>query len=223
MEFIKKCGSGWSSVGIGWGDMILLSIENPRNLGQSECDQILGKIEWVLSLYDKMRRTWNDVYLLWDLLTIYFQSLCPPLLPWYHCTTSVALCGGTLRPWLCEFGNALGDWDRVNWQRHLEAKIEWIWWCTWRLTELRDALGGHDWASLGIYLEAEIEWTQRYTWKPWLSEFGEVLGDWDWVNLEMHLDAVIEHGGRFTWRLWLIKIGRELGGGWPGGNSSEGG
>jgi len=28
---------------------------DPRNIGKSECDQKLGKIEFVFSLYDKMR------------------------------------------------------------------------------------------------------------------------------------------------------------------------
>ena len=35
--------------------MILPDFEDLRNLGQSESDQKLGKIECVLSLYDKMR------------------------------------------------------------------------------------------------------------------------------------------------------------------------
>jgi len=41
--------------------MILRGVEDPRNcveprnLGQSESDHKLGKIEYVLSLYDKMR------------------------------------------------------------------------------------------------------------------------------------------------------------------------
>jgi len=35
--------------------MILPSHEDPRNLGKSECDQKLGKIECVFLLYDKRR------------------------------------------------------------------------------------------------------------------------------------------------------------------------
>jgi len=42
---------------------------------------------------------------------------------------------------------------------HLEAVIERVWKCTWRLrsTELRDALGGGDRASLEMHLETEID------------------------------------------------------------------
>jgi len=46
---------------------------------------------------------------------------------------------------------------------HLEAVIERVWRCTWRLrsSELRDALGGRDTASLGMHLEALIMRTCR--------------------------------------------------------------
>jgi len=42
---------------------------------------------------------------------------------------------------------------------HLEAVIERLWRCIWRLrsSELRDALGGRDCVSLEMHLEAEIE------------------------------------------------------------------
>jgi hypothetical protein len=47
----------------------------------------------------------------------------------------------------------------VNSEMHLEAVIEPVLICTWRLrsSELRDALGGRDRASLEMHLEAEIE------------------------------------------------------------------
>ena len=46
----------------------------------------------------------------------------------------------------------------MNSEMHLEAVIERVWTCTWRLrwSELRDALGGRDRASLNMHLEAEI-------------------------------------------------------------------
>jgi len=51
----------------------------------------------------------------------------------------------------------------VNSEMHLEAVIERVWRCTWRLrsSELRDALGGRDQTSLEIHLEGVIErdWT----------------------------------------------------------------
>ena len=70
-----------------WEDMILPSREDPpycvdpRNLGQSEWDQKLEKIECEFSLYDKRRWKWDDVYLLRGLQNIYSPSLCPPPLP----------------------------------------------------------------------------------------------------------------------------------------------
>jgi len=51
------------------------------------------------------------------------------------------------------------DDDRVNSEMHLEAMIERVWRCNWRLrsSELRDALGGRDRASLEMQLETEME------------------------------------------------------------------
>jgi len=55
-------------------------------------------------------------------------------------------------PGSSEFGDALGGHDRAN----LQAVIEQVWICTWRLksSEIRDALGGQDRASLEMHLEA---------------------------------------------------------------------
>jgi hypothetical protein len=57
---------------------------------------------------------------------------------------------------LIEFGDSLADCDRLNSEMHLEAGIEQVWRCNWRLrlSVLRDALGGRDRASLEEYLEA---------------------------------------------------------------------
>jgi len=81
---------------------------------------------------------------------------------------------------------------------HLEAEIERVWRCTWRLrsSELRDALGGRDQASLEMHLEGMIV----RTCKPYSSESGLTLGGRDRACLEMHLGAVIERGERCTWR-----------------------
>jgi len=79
------------SVGRRWEDMILPGCEDPQNLGQSESDQKLWKIECEFSLYDKRRWKWDDVYLLRGLLNIYSPSHCPPPLPLYHRATAVTL------------------------------------------------------------------------------------------------------------------------------------
>jgi len=119
-----------------------------------------------------------------------------------------------------DWGYALGDWDRVKSEMHLEAVIERVRICTWRLrlSEFGDALGGHDRANL----QAVIERLWRYTWRPWLSEFVDAHGGRDWASLaictwrpwtcelagrnraclEIHLEAVIERVCRCTWRPW---------------------
>ena len=60
--------------------------------------------------------------------------------------------------------DALRDRYWVNSEMHLEAVIERVWRCTWRLrsSELRDALGGRDWVSLEMHLEAMLV----RTWRP---------------------------------------------------------
>jgi hypothetical protein len=47
----------------------------------------------------------------------------------------------------------------VNQELHLEATIDQVWRCTWRLrlSELRDALGGRDQSSVEMHFEALIE------------------------------------------------------------------
>jgi len=85
----------------------------------------------------------------------------------------------TPRPWLSEFGDAIGDRDGVNSEMHWEAVIEWVWRCT---------------------LRAVIEQVCRCTLRPWSSEFGGAIGDWDWVNSEIYWDAMIERVWRCTWR-----------------------
>ena len=66
----------------------------------------LWKIEFVFSLYDNMRWKWDDVYLLQGLPNIYSPSPCPPPLPLYHCTPTVASWRCTWRPGSSDFGDA---------------------------------------------------------------------------------------------------------------------
>ena len=79
-----------------WDDMIVPGREDPRNsvdpwnLGKSEWDQKLGKIECVFWLYDKMRWKWDVVYLARGLPNIYSASLIPPPLPLYLRTPTAA-------------------------------------------------------------------------------------------------------------------------------------
>jgi len=94
----------------------------------------------------------------------------------------------TLMPWSSEFGDAIGDRDRVNSEMHWEGMIERSWGCNWRprLNELRDALGGRDRVSLEMQLDTECERTERCTARPWSSKFGHALGGRDRVSSEMH-------------------------------------
>jgi len=132
-EFMRKSGFASRNVGIGWEDMILRGVEDPQNPGQSEWGQILGKIECVCSLYDKLRWKWDDVDLLWSLPIIDSSSLCPPALPLNLHTPAVVPSRCTWRPWSkrvwrytwrpesSEFGDAHGD-----------REIDWTQRCTWR-------------------------------------------------------------------------------------------
>jgi len=157
MEFISTSGSASNSLGIRWVDRIPPGVEDPQNLGQSEWDQMLGKIECVYSLSDKMRWKWHDVNLHQGLPNSYSPSFYPPQLALYPHTTAIATWRRTWRPWTRLFGDALGGWDRASLMMHLET--------AW-LSELRDAHGGRDWARLEMNLVAKIKWTQRCTWKP---------------------------------------------------------
>jgi len=161
-----------------WEHMILPGREDPRNcvdLGQSEWDQKLRKIECEFSLYDKRRWKWDDVYLLRGLPNIDSPSLCPPPLPLYLRTTAVA-------PWRC-------TWSSV-FEMHLETEIEWTQRWTWRpgssefgdalggwdRMNSEDALGGRDQSSLEMHSEAVTERVWRCTCRLWSSEIGGVLG-----------------------------------------------
>ena len=202
-----------------WEDMILQGFEDPhncmdpRNLGKSEWEQKLGKIECVFSLYDKMRWKWDAVYLLRGLPNIYYASLIPPVsLYTYRRSLTIYLeavielvCRCTWRPRSSELRDALGGRDRVNWELHLEAMIERVWRCTWRprSNELRAALGGHDRSSLEMHWEDVIEWVWRCTWRPRSSELSDALGGHDRSSLE----AVIERVWRCTGKPWSSEFG----------------
>jgi len=190
------------SVGKRWEDMILPGREDPRdcvdprNLGQWEWDQKLGKIKCVFWLYDKMRWNWDADYLPQGLPNIYSASHISRLLPLYLHTPPVTPWQDTWRPWSCAF-----------------------WRCTWRpqSCELRDALGGCDRWSLEMHWESVIEGVWRCTWRPWSSEFGHALGGRDRVNSEMHSEVVTEQVWSCTCSLWSSDIGGVLGGGRFGG------
>ena len=139
---------------------------------------MLGNVECVFALYDKMRGKWVDVCLLQGLLNIYSLLLCPPLLPLYHCTPAIARWRYTSRLGSSAFGDALGEQYRVNSEMHLDAGTERVWSSTWRWrsSEIRNALWCHDQVSLEMHLEAQMEWTQSGTWRPWSITFGGVLG-----------------------------------------------
>jgi len=160
-----------------------------------------------------MRWKWNDVYVPRGLQNIYTLSLCSPPLPLHLHTPAVACGRHTWRPWSTVLGNALGDWNLVNSEMHLESRIEPIWWCTWRLW---------DRVNWEMHFQTGIKQVWRCTWRPI-----------DRVNSEMHLEAVIERDWRciwmrrssepiiervvrYTWRKWWNKIGEVLGGGWSG-------
>ena len=89
---------------------------------------------------------------------------------------------------MSEFGVALGLWDQLNLEMHLEFRIEQVWTCTLRSgsSEHGDELRGRDRASLEI---------------PSLTMFiGNPRGRHDQDNSEIHLDAVIDHDWRSMWR-----------------------
>ena len=189
------------SVQIKCEDMILPGCEDPRNcmdpwnLRQSQWDQKLGKIECEFPLYDKRRWKWDDDYLLRGLPNIYSPSLCPPPLPLYLCTTTVAPSRST--------------WSSI-FEMHLETEIKWTQRCTWRLgsSEFEDALGGHDRANLQAVIKRVWRYTWRLrsteliwcTWRPWSSDVGDALWGCDRESLGMHLQAMIERDWSSTWR-----------------------
>jgi len=189
-----------------WEDMILPGSEDPRNcadprnLGQSEWDQKLGKIECEFSLYDKMSidsgvcriyTTRHSVHLRYPCI-----SVQPPSLLEHVLDRACLRC--TWRRRSSELRDALGGRHWASLDMHLETEIEWTQRCTWRhrWSELRDAFGGHDWASLDMQLDTEIEWTQRCTWRPGSSEFGDAL----WSHARANFEAVIEPVRSYTCR-----------------------
>ena len=183
MEFMRKSSAGSRRIGIGREHMILPGVEDPhncmdaQNLGQTNWDQTLRKIECVFSLYHKTRWKWDDVYQLWGLPNIYRYSvhLGNPRI-------SIQL------PLLLE--DVLGGPDRACLEMSLETEIERTQRCTWRLgsSEFGDALGDRD--RVNSDLEAVIKRVWRCTWRPWSSEFGDELGGHDQARLDEYLEAV---------------------------------
>jgi len=192
-EFMRKSGSGSRCIGIGWEDMILPGVEDPPNcmdplnLGQSEWDQKLGKIECVFSLYDKMRWKWDDVYVLPGsaeyILPVTLSTSVTPVSPYTR---------------------------RRSLKMYLEAVIERVW------RPWSSVSGGRDRACLEMHLETEIEWTQmhleagiervwRCTWRPRSSELRDAHRSRNWACWEIHLEAMIEQDWRSTWRRLIWK------------------
>jgi len=183
---------------------------DPWNLGKSEWDQKLGKIEFVFSLYDKMRWKWDAVNHSTPgspehILRVTHSTSVTPVFPYSHCRPLTIYLEAeiewtercTWRPWSIKFGDSLGGRGRVNSDMHFEGVIERVWRCNWRsrLSEVRDTLRGRDWASLDMQLESVIEWTQRCTLRLWPSEFGDALQGYDRARLEEYLEAVGLEGG----------------------------
>jgi len=90
----------------------------------------------------------------------------------------------TLRPWLGEFGDAIGDPDWVNSEMHLEVMIKRVWRCTLRRwpSEFGYVLGDDYRAYSEIHWHPIIERVSRCTWRPGL---GKLLRK-SRVNLEIH-------------------------------------
>jgi len=172
MEFMRNSAAASRRVGIWCEAMILPGIEDPqhcvdpRNLGQSEWNQQLGKIEYIFSLYEQMRLKWDDVYLLRGLQNIYSPLLCPPPLPMYIRTPTIA-------PWRCTWRPSSSILEM-----RLETGIEWTQRCTWRpgSSKFGDALGDQDRVNSEMHLYAVIERVWRCTWRPWSSQCGRVHG-----------------------------------------------
>jgi len=125
----------------------------------------------------------------------------------------------TCRQRLSELRDALGHWDQVNSEMHLEAGIERVWGCTWRPWSCE--LAGRNRVSLQIHLEAVIEWVWRYTWRPWSSGIGRVLGGgrWtarrdsihQWVNSQPWECDQVTFPLKLLWITgWWRSIGREV-------------
>jgi len=133
-----------------------------------------------------------------------------PSLPLYPGTTAVTSWGCTLKPSSSVFDDALGDWDRVNPEMDLEARIKWTRRCSWKpwLRGVADALGGQDRVNSEMELEVVIERVRRCSWRTRFSEPRDPR--------ESHIERI----GRYAWRPWSIKIGGVLGVDWSGGDWS---
>ena len=155
-EFKRKSISGSRSIGIAWEDMILPSVEDPRNCAdpKSRTKRVRPKVGKdrvciIVIWWDKMEMRWclsspgSAEYI----LPVTLSTSVTPVSLYTH---------------------------RRSLKMYLEAVIERVWRGTWRPRSCE--LGGGDCASLDIHLEAVIEQVWRCTWRPWSSEIGGVLG-----------------------------------------------
>jgi len=161
-EFMRNSNNGSKGVGMGVHDMVLPGFENPRicaaprNLGQSEWDHKLRKIDCVFLLNEKMRWKWDDVYLHQGLWNRYSPSLCPPPLPVHFHTPAVTPYRCTLRLWWSELRDSLRGHDRAN----FEAIFAWVKRHTWMmwLSEFTDTHEAGNQEYSEIHLDPVIEW-----------------------------------------------------------------
>jgi len=105
----------------------------------------------------------------------------------------------SLRPWLSEFGDALGGRDGASLEMHSGFVIDSVWRCTWRpwSSEFGDTLGGRDRVRLGRVLGGG-QWTARWVLRLYssVSQPGTV-GMWQ-------CDCTWE----LSWRAWLLAVDR---------------
>jgi len=110
----------------------------------------------------------------------------------------------TWRRRLSELRDALGDWDRVNSEMHLEAGIVRGWRCTWRPWSCE--LAGRNRASLEIHLEAVIERDWTRTWRrpmdgaPGLNSSVSLLATMGMWQGDFTFEALMEN--------WLVAVDR---------------
>jgi len=154
---------------------------DPQHLGKSEWDQMLGKIDCVFSLYDKMRWKWDDVNL------PRVSGMCTSSCSVHHRYTCISI-----RPLLL-INDVPGGIDQASWGMHFEAEIKWTQRYTWRpgSSNFSDALGDRDWVNSEMHWEAVIERVWRCTCRLRSTAIGGVLGSgWFGVRRDSCCDSI---------------------------------
>jgi len=184
--------------------MVVPGAKDPCNcmhtpiLGLSKCDQKLGKVECVFSLYNEMRWKWDDVYVLPGsvkyILPVTMSSSGTPESPYIRRRSLLYLEAVINHGWRvcssmfgCQNQSSVGMHMETGIRRTrmlLGGGIELVWRCPWRL---RDRVNSE------MHLEAVIQ----LVWSSTCCQ--------NQVNSEMHMESVIEHGGRYSDSFhWLI-------------------